>query len=81
MEDLPTTDDKPHEEVMIASAGILSTEDVAKEEEARKSAQESASAGGDDVWEDYPVDEEGVDVDKPEETLGVATKLKDIGTK
>lgn len=31
--------------------------------------------------QDYPIDEEGVDVDKPEEALGVATKLKDIGTK
>lgn len=31
--------------------------------------------------QDYPADEEGVDAEKPEEALGVATKLKEIGTK
>ncbi|ORY33090.1 cyclophilin-like domain-containing protein [Naematelia encephala] len=81
IESLPTTSDKPNEPVVISAAGVLSEEEVQKEEEARKAAQEQASSGGEDIWEDYPVDEESVDVDKPEEALGVATKLKDIGTK
>ena len=66
---------------------------MAKEEEARKAAQEGAS--GEDNWEvrnfgraskeladmqDYPADEEGVDTEKPDEALKVALKLKDIGT-
>lgn len=76
---MPTTSDKPNEAVVIASAGVLSPEDIAKEDEARKAAQ--AGSSGEDIWEDYPVDEEGVDAEKPEEALDVAIKLKEIGTK
>lgn len=78
IENIPTTSDKPNEEVKIAAAGVLSDEEVVKEEEARKAAQEGAA--GEDIWEDYPADEEGVDTEKPEEALKVALKLKDIGT-
>lgn len=57
---------------------MLTEEDLAKEDEARKAAQ--ANASGEDIWEDYPDDEEGINVDKPEEALSVGIKLKDIGT-
>lgn len=57
---------------------MLSEEDLAKEAEEKKAAQESAA--GEDIWEDYPADEEGIDVDKQEEALSVGLKLKDIGT-
>jgi peptidyl-prolyl isomerase D len=78
IENLPTTSDKPNEDVKIVAAGVLPPEEIAKEDEEKKKAQESAS--GEDIWEDYPIDEEGIDVDKPEEALPVALKLKDIGT-
>ncbi|RXK37434.1 peptidyl-prolyl cis-trans isomerase D [Tremella mesenterica] len=78
IEALPTTSDRPNEEVKIVAAGVLTEEDLAKEEEERRSAQEGAA--GEDIWEDYPADEEGVDTEKPEEALGVALKLKEIGT-
>jgi peptidyl-prolyl isomerase D len=64
--------------VTIAAAGVLSEEDLAKEAEQRKAAQDSSA--GEDIWEDYPDDEEGIDADKPDEALSVATKLKEIGT-
>lgn len=57
----------------------MSSEDISQEEEKKKQAQ--ADAGGDDIWEDYPADEEGIDAEKPEEALSVAAKLKEIGTK
>ncbi|WWC98071.1 peptidyl-prolyl cis-trans isomerase D [Kwoniella sp. B9012] len=79
IEALPTTSDKPNEEVKIASAGVLTPEDIAKEDEERKKAQEAS--GGEDIWEDYPQDEEGIDAEKAEEALSVALKLKDVGTK
>ena len=63
---------------MIAAAGVLSTEEVEKEDADRKAAMSGES--GKDVWEDYPIDESSVDTDKPEEGLQVAQKLKDIGT-
>ncbi|KAK1922649.1 cyclophilin-like domain-containing protein [Papiliotrema laurentii] len=78
IESIPTTSDKPNEDVVIAAAGVLSEEDLAKEAEEKKAAQDSAA--GEDIWEDYPADEEGIDVDKPEEALSVGIKLKDIGT-
>lgn len=78
IENIPTTSDKPNDEVLIASAGVLSEEDLAKEAEQKKAAQDSAA--GEDIWEDYPDDEEGINADVPEEALSVATKLKDIGT-
>lgn len=79
IESLPTDNDKPLEAVTIAAAGVLSPEQISKDEEERKKAQEAS--GGEDIWEDYPVDEEGVDAEKPEEALSVAGKLKEIGTK
>jgi peptidyl-prolyl isomerase D len=79
IESLPTTSDKPNEPVTIAAAGVLTEDELKAEEETKKAAQ--SSGAGEDIWEDWPVDEEGIDVDKPEECLGVAEKLKDIGTK
>ncbi|WVQ81136.1 peptidyl-prolyl cis-trans isomerase D [Cryptococcus sp. DSM 104549] len=79
IESLPTTSDKPNEEVKIAAAGVLTPEEVAKAEEEKKAAQ--ATAQGEDIWEDYPQDEEGIDAEKAEEALEVAKKLKDVGTK
>lgn len=79
IESIPTTSDKPIEPVTIAAAGVLSPEEISQAEQERKKAQEAA--GGDDIWEDYPADEEGVDAEKAEEALSVAAKLKDIGTK
>ena len=49
IEDLPTKNDKPNEPVVIASAGVLSEDELANEEDERKRAQ--ASSGGDDIWE------------------------------
>ncbi|RSH95180.1 peptidyl-prolyl cis-trans isomerase cpr6 [Saitozyma podzolica] len=79
IENIPTTSDKPNEPVVIAAAGVLSPEEVAKEDEERKAAAQGPA--GEDIWEDYPVDEEKIDAEKPEEALEVATKLKEIGTK
>ncbi|KAI9636793.1 cyclophilin-like domain-containing protein [Dioszegia hungarica] len=79
IEALPTDNDKPREAVTIAAAGVLSEEDVKKEEEANKMAM--ANVDGEDLYEDYPVDEERIDAEKPEEALQVATKLKEIGTR
>jgi peptidyl-prolyl isomerase D len=78
IENIPTTSDKPNEPVVIASAGVLSEEDLAKEEQERKVANESAA--GQDIWEDYPADEEKIDAEKAEEALSVAQKLKVVGT-
>jgi peptidyl-prolyl isomerase D len=64
--------------VVIAAAGVLSEEDIAKEEEERKAHNESAA--GQDVWEDYPADEDKIDAEKAEEALSVAQKLKVVGT-
>lgn len=57
----------------------MSPEEIAQAEEERKKAQEASA--GEDIWEDYPADEEGIDAEKPEEALSVAGKLKEIGTK
>lgn len=93
IEALPTKADKPNEAVTITAAGVMSEEDLAKEAEAKKASIKDA--GDDDVYEvrsaypsmgrklieqDYPIDEERIDAEKPEEALQVATKLKDIGT-
>ena len=78
IENIPTTSDKPNEPVQIAAAGVLSEEELAKEAEAKKAAQEGAA--GEDIWEDFPADEENIDVDKPEEVIVVAQKLKELGT-
>ncbi|KAK4683858.1 peptidyl-prolyl isomerase D, partial [Tremellales sp. Uapishka_1] len=79
IENLPTVSDKPNDEVKIVSAGVLSAADLEAEAEERKAAQEGGD--GEDIWEEYPQDEEGIDAEKPEEALVVAAKLKDIGTK
>lgn len=49
IEDLPTTSDKPRDSVMIAASGVMSEEDLAKEEEDRKAAH--AGSGAEDIWE------------------------------
>jgi peptidyl-prolyl isomerase D len=77
IESLPTESDKPLQDVMISASGVLSPDELAQEEEAKKAGQNS----NEDIWEDWPADEEGIDVDKPEECLVVADKLKEIGTK
>jgi peptidyl-prolyl isomerase D len=46
----------------------------------RERAAAAASSGGEDVFEDYPADEEKIDAEKPEEALKVALTLKDVGT-
>jgi peptidyl-prolyl isomerase D len=79
IENLPTTSDKPNEPVIIAASGVLSAADLAAEAEEKRAAQ--SNAGGEDIWEDHPADEEGIDVDKPEEALSVALKLKELGTR
>jgi peptidyl-prolyl isomerase D len=79
IESLPTVSDKPNEPVMISAAGVLSEDEIQSEEEAKRAAQDRVA--GEDIWEDWPADEEGVDVEKPEECLGVAQKLKEVGTK
>lgn len=81
IENLPTTNDKPNEPVVIAASGVLSPEDIAAAQAERVKAQAAAGANGEDVWEDYPDDEESIDAEKPEEAFGVATKLKEVGTK
>jgi peptidyl-prolyl isomerase D len=81
IENLPTTSDKPNEPVVIAASGVLSPEEIAATQAERAKAQELAGADGQDVWEDYPDDEESIDAEKPEEALGVAAKLKEVGTK
>ena len=78
IEALPTTSDKPNEDVVIAAAGVLGEEDLIKEEEEKKAANESAA--GQDVWEDYPADEDKIDAEKAEEALSVAQRLKTVGT-
>lgn len=81
IEAIPTKDDRPIEEVVIADAGVLTPEQVAEEDAKRQAAAEGATAGGEDVFEDYPADEEKVDAGVPEVALKVATTLKDLGTK
>jgi len=46
---LDTTSDKPNESVVIAASGVLSEEELEKEDEERKAAQ--AGSGGEDIWE------------------------------
>ena len=70
IENLPTTSDKPNVLVTIASAGVLTEEQVQEE---RNKATQSASS---DPYADYPVDEESTDVDKPENCVPIASKLK-----
>ncbi|ORX39187.1 cyclophilin-like domain-containing protein [Kockovaella imperatae] len=74
IENIPTTSDKPNEPVTIAAAGVLSKEDIEAE---RKKIQDSK---GEDPYEEYPVDEESINVDKPEECATAAEKLKEVGT-
>ncbi|WVN88033.1 peptidyl-prolyl cis-trans isomerase D [Cryptococcus depauperatus CBS 7841] len=78
IENIPTQSDKPIEPVVIASAGVLSPEEIAQAEQAKKVAQTNPDG---DIWEDFPQDEEGIDSEKPQEALDVAQKLKDLGTK
>lgn len=81
IEDIPTSaGDKPEDDVTIISAGVLSAEEVAEEDAKRERAAAAASSGGEDVFEDYPADEEKIDAEKPEEALKVALTLKDVGT-
>jgi len=49
IESLPTVSDKPNEPVIIASAGVLSEDEIKKADEERRKAQEAS--GGDDIWE------------------------------
>ena len=77
MENLPTTDDRPNEPVLISAAGVLSPEEIAELDVELK----AAGSTGEDVWEEYPVDEEKVDEDKPEDALKVAAVLREIGTR
>jgi len=79
IEGLSTTNDKPDWDVVIKAAGVLSEEDIAKEEAEKAAARDQAE--GEDIWEDSPADEEGINVDVADEALGVALKLKDIGTR
>lgn len=51
IESLPTTSDKPNEPVVISAAGVLSAEELEKEEAERKKVQEEASSGAEDIWE------------------------------
>jgi peptidyl-prolyl isomerase D len=76
IENIPTTDDRPKEPVVIASAGVLSEDDLKKLDEER-----GKDSGGEDIWEDYPVDEDKVDEEKPEEALRVGSALREIGTR
>lgn len=79
IEALPTSaNDRPEEPVTITAAGVLSPEEVAEEDRKRKNALDAMSS--EDVFEDYPQDEEKVDAEKPEEALKVATSLKELGT-
>ncbi|KAL1407579.1 peptidyl-prolyl cis-trans isomerase cpr6 [Vanrija albida] len=80
IEDLETDNDKPLDPVVISSAGVLSQEEVDAEDAKRKRAAEAAASGTEDVWEDYPADDESVDAEKPEEALAVAATLKNLGT-
>lgn len=79
IESIPTNSDKPIEPVTIAAAGVLSEEDLARDQAEKKAAQDKSA--GEDIWEDYPADEEGIDAEKADEALSVASKLKDVGTK
>lgn len=83
IEDIPTgPNDRPEDRVVISAAGVLSPEEVADEDAKRQRAADAASSGGEDVYEDYPADEEKVNVEeKPEEGVKIATTLKDVGTK
>ena len=53
IESLPTVSDKPNDPVVIASAGVLSEEDIKKADEERKQAQEASA--GEDIWEVGPI--------------------------
>jgi peptidyl-prolyl isomerase D len=81
IEDIETAaSDRPVDPVKIAAAGVLSPEEVAEEDAKRARAAEAAGAGGEDVFEDYPADEDKVDTEDPKIALKVATTLKDLGT-
>jgi peptidyl-prolyl isomerase D len=49
IEALPTSNDKPHEPVIISAAGVLSEEDLKRADDERKQAQEASA--GEDIWE------------------------------
>ncbi|ODO06081.1 peptidyl-prolyl cis-trans isomerase D [Cryptococcus wingfieldii CBS 7118] len=78
IESIPTNSDKPIQPVVISSAGVLSPDDIQKLEAENKAKQ--ANSDG-DIWEDFPQDEEGVNVDKADEALVVGQKLREVGTK
>lgn len=49
IEAIPTQNDKPNDPVVISAAGVLSEEDIAKEDELKKAAIKDA--GDDDIYE------------------------------
>lgn len=72
MENLPTdSGDKPSEAVTITDCGELGPNDP---------LPTSNKIEG-DVYEDFPDDDETVDEGKPEQSVEVASKLKDIGAR
>jgi peptidyl-prolyl isomerase D len=72
IENLPTSgSDKPSLDVIIASAGVLGPED-----------EIAPNAGTDvqgDKYEDYPVDQEGLEEDDVPAHLKIASDLKTLG--
>lgn len=80
IEDIPTSaSDRPQDEVKITGAGVLDAAEVEKEDAARSRAADAAAQGGEDVFEDYPADEEKIDAEKAEEALKVAQTLRALG--
>lgn len=80
IEDLPTSaSDRPEKPVKITGAGVLDAADVEKEDAERARAAEAAAKGGEDVFEDYPADEEKIDAEKADEALKVAQTLRALG--
>ncbi len=80
IEDIPTSgSDRPEEEVKITGAGVLDAAEVEKEDAERARAAAAAASGGEDVFEDYPADEEKIDAEKADEALKVAQTLRALG--
>ncbi|KAI5480331.1 peptidyl-prolyl isomerase D (cyclophilin D) [Pseudohyphozyma bogoriensis] len=69
IEEAPTKNDAPHEDITILDCGEL----------AEGEPDGIELAGDDDGYEEYPSDDEH-DVNNPETGLEIATKIKDIGT-
>ncbi|BEI84817.1 hypothetical protein CcaverHIS002_0502180 [Cutaneotrichosporon cavernicola] len=79
IEHLPTSADRPDEEVKIIGAGVLDEAEVEKEDAARARAAEAAVSGSEDVFEDYPADEEKIDPEDAEQALKVGQTLRALG--